>query len=143
MIRVKGSSFSFFLYANNGTQVRPLVSNATVHPGERIGFRVENKKKGFLAIVGLDELGNDYVCFPQRDREAKFISSGKERTLDQAIKLDNKLGRERIIALFCDQPFSVEELGRRIIRHAQTYHNEPLPLLFSGCEQREVILEEK
>ncbi len=140
-IRIKGRSFSTLVYGKSGESVRPLFTGSTVHPGERIGFRVENKAKGFLAIIGVDDSGESYLCFPQGSANAQPIEASEERTLKDAIRLDAKLGKEHIISVFCKTPFSIQELKTKI-RETPTTDNL-FPTLLEHCEQSEVILEKK
>ncbi len=142
-VRIKGASFSSLLYAKNAEDVRPLNNGSIVHPGERIGFRIENKKKGYLAIMGIDETGESYVCFPQRSESAQLIDAGEERTLSEAIRLDSKLGQERIISVFCETPFSLDELREKVEHESKRNSEDMFPTLLPNCEQREVSLEKK
>ncbi len=143
-IRIKGTPFTVSLYANDEQSIRPLHDGALVHPNERIGFRVESKIEGYLSIVGVDQKGDAYVCYPQKTTNARRFESGPARTLDEAIRMDETLGRERIISLLCKTPRSIAEIKKKLEeKRLGLEQDKVLPQLYDDCEQREVSLVKK
>ena len=136
-VRAKSTSFSLATYANGADGTRSVEWGDPVHPGERIGFRIYSEQPGYLLIAGWDDRGNRYLCYPQDQggQAAALPAHPDGAVLDQAVRLDDVLGHERIVALFCPEPFSWNDVaGDARAGPAR------LPLLRDGCAQHEVLL---
>ena len=109
---ISKGGFSFEVHVHDGEQSRQALPGETVHPGDRLGFRVRAKRAGHLLIVGVDATGEQYVCYPQSGggKSAPLSATEAMNTLGEAIKLDKTLGEERLQAIFCETPFELSEL---------------------------------
>lgn len=127
---VARGGFSFEIHAHDGQASRAVDDGSTVHPGERIGFRVAAPRPGELLVFGRDATGETYLCYPQGGggASAPLAASDTVTALDEAIRLDDVLGTEQITAVFCSRRFTLDELG------------DTLP---DGCAQRRVSLDKK
>lgn len=135
-IRIKGASFSLEVLAHDSQNgIRPVNSGDTVFPGERLGFKVLARRSGYLMIIGLDDQGQDYLCYPQHNNSqaAPLGPTHQPLGLDEAVRLDEVLGHERIIALFCESPFALSDIRPNLSLPTQN------PLR-SGCIQSEIDL---
>jgi hypothetical protein len=101
--------FSWEVLVHDGGQTRAVGSGDRVHPGERLGFRVHPRRSGYLLIVGEDDGGQGYLCYPQRGggEGALMAASDRPYALEEAVRLDEVLGHERLTALYCPGPVSM------------------------------------
>lgn len=102
--RVRGS-FHLQVFVHDGDDARRAKEGEQVRPGDRLVFQAELPRDGHLLIAGIDAEGEAYLCFPQggggRSAPVARGSAGKE----EAVRLDDVLGTEEIVAVFCDAPF--------------------------------------
>ena len=143
LFRAKGPQFAFEVHVDEGSASRQVVSLDVVHPGDRFGFRVQAKTAGYLLVAGVDHKGETYICYPQDGPAPAPLSPSPTPTqLDAAMRFDTVLGEERLIALFCPEPFdAVDALARMRVAIDGVPAAQALPLVGDGCTQREVILE--
>jgi hypothetical protein len=111
--RPKGSDITLQVFVHDGDAVHTASTGGTVHPGDRLGFRVTPRQDGFLYVVGFDD-EDAYPCWPQdADSPAQHVdASGTAMDLDSAIELDARLGTERIVAVLCDEPADFDTVIR-------------------------------
>lgn len=115
VITLRGGPFDFEVYVHDGQRSRPVADGDVVHPGERMGFRVHLRQEGYLAIIGRDDRGMTYSCYPLP--EAGAVTSlaqavAHARTdgpipLPVAMRFDDTLGDEHITAVFCPSAFAL------------------------------------
>jgi hypothetical protein len=104
---VKGSAVDLEVFAHDGVAVRPLADGSDVHPRERLGFRLTTREPGYLLVVGRDDSGTEYPCWPADGRARSVAASGIAEDLDAAVRLDDRLGTETISALLCTEPVTL------------------------------------
>ncbi|MEE2787747.1 MAG: hypothetical protein VX589_10440 [Myxococcota bacterium] len=135
--RIKGGlNVEFFV--KRGSSVQKLKDGDVVHPGDRLGFRTATVSDGHLMIVGVDGQREPYLCFPQQNggRSSPVQSNRSMVTLDEAVVFDDVLGREDIVAIFCENGFQFTEL-----RDALKAGARPSSALMKvGCRQRAIHL---
>jgi hypothetical protein len=116
VVTLKGSPFDFEVHVHDGRESRPVLDGDTVHPGERMGFRVHLRQDGYLAVIGRDDRGMTYPCYPPADVGAPVAATifavahprtEHPETLPVAMRFDDTLGDEHITAVFCREPFSL------------------------------------
>ncbi len=144
-IRIKGTqslenNFTWALFAKGPAGPREVHTGDTVHPGERLGFQIHPRVEGHLLILGVDELGAEYLCHPQtQGGTSRPMQATQELvSLEEAVRLDGVLGKERLVALYCDHPVSVDEVRETLLQSANT--DLPLERLRRDCAQREILL---
>lgn len=108
-MRVKGAGLHLEVFLDAGTHSRRLANGDVVAPGDRVGFRVRHEA-GHLMILGVDAAHEPYLCYPQREGglAASVGQRSEPQALPEAIRMDQTRGAERIVAVFCDQPFEFE-----------------------------------
>lgn len=115
VMRLRGSPIDFEVFVHDGSDSRAVLSGDTVHPGERVGFRVRARDPGYLLVLGHDDTGNRYLCYPEGvigDAIAvAFQESPEPRVLPTAMRFDDILGSEHITAIFCPAPFTAYDVG--------------------------------
>lgn len=137
--RSKGASFSVEVFVHDGSASRPVDIDTVVHPGDRLGFVASGRDDGHLLIVGTDNDGNRYHCHPA-DGTSEFVSPEARPwryALPSAIRVDEKLGQEHILSVFCDASIQSGELAIALEQLAQ---GEPLTAIPKGCAHRVSLL---
>lgn len=141
-IRIKGRLLNLRLFANASGETRAVVDRGVVHPGERIGFQLKVQLDSHVMIVGVDERDSAYLCYPQNnggDAQA-FKGSASAVTLDEAMRLDDVLGQERIVAIMCPEPFQFEAIREPLVAAARQAGAGAMPRVMPDCLQQEVRL---
>lgn len=145
-ITLKGKPIAFEVHVHDGTSSRLVTSGDTIAANERVGFRVQSREAGHLLIVGVDDLGHAYLCYPQdEDKGGQAVAlapSDVPMQLPQAMRFDAVAGHERLVAVFCDAPFTFGDISADLAgKGASAAADSRLPNLRAGCVQSEVILE--
>lgn len=137
--RIKGG-FDFQVFAHNGQASRALHSGAKVHPGERLGFRFGAKQTGHLLVVGTDGRSEPYLCYPQNNAgtSAEMAAEAIPRDLEQAVRLDDVLGSEAIVALHCDAPLAFADVTAAFAKAPSG--EGTFPTVRADCRQRVIRL---
>lgn len=135
----RGGDLELEVHRQKTKGTEQLHDGDAVFPGDHLGFRVSSRKTGFLMVVGVDQTGSTYPCYPQSER-LLAMPLGSSRTpvdLNTAIQLDNAVGQERIIALRCPEAFSFDDVRAALVGAPQ---EGPLPPLRPGCAQTDLRL---
>jgi hypothetical protein len=112
--RLKGGARLAF-YVKRGTSVLPGIDGQVVYPGDQLRFTVSNEAPEHLAILSLDGASVASVYFPSGPDSAS-LGRGRDQALDSSVELDATLGRERLWAVFCVEPFRTEPLREQLER---------------------------
>jgi len=142
-VRLRGGPFDLEVWVHDGDHARPVTTGDPVHPGDRIGFRVKARQDGHLLVLGVDERGHVYVCYPQEEAavSAPIAATPEPIELEQAMRFDAVPGRERLVGLFCEAPIALSEVAATLREQAGALTmSDALPRLRGDCAQREVIL---
>jgi len=67
-LRLRGGRFTLEVWVHDGQHKRLVDSGDEVFAGERVAFRVSAATAGHLLIVGVDQSGEVYLCYPRRGR---------------------------------------------------------------------------
>ncbi len=141
--RAKGANMELEVFAHDGHSARRVASGDQVFVGERIGFRLWVRETGFVLVVGADQQGHAYLCYPFSDAgHARAQPPTDEAvTLEDAVEMDEVEGDERILAVRCPTDFSFAILEAKLLQLARTTPAaDVLPELLPGCLQHEMIL---
>jgi hypothetical protein len=130
-IRNKGKPGLAF-YVKHGDAVREGAPGEVVYPDDAINFVVSTERPAFVAIISVDGAGKVSTYYPDGPT-ATAIPAGREQVLSRSVLLDDTLGLERVVGLFCDRPVVVAELAAAVARNA-------IP---SGCVADAVALEKR
>jgi hypothetical protein len=141
--RTKGGlSVEFFLERND--VVTRALNGTSAHPGDRLGFRVSTNSVGHLMIAAIDGTHTPFLYYPQdtNGRSQQFGPSQEMVTLDQAIVLDDALGEEQLVVLFCEKPFGFNELAENLksARRGEAKSGFPYP---ANCRERTITMTKK
>ena len=101
-----------------------------------MGFAVKAPTDGWLLVLGRDDAGDTYLCYPQDSdgAAARLRATERYQKLDDAIVFDGRPGREHMTALFCPQPFGLE-LAKRAVAGDLTSGT------LTGCSMATITLE--
>jgi hypothetical protein len=129
--RSKGKPALAF-YVKHGGVVREGRPGEAVCPNDAINFTVSTDGPAFLAIISVDGAGKVTAYYPEGPTAAA-IAAGRDQVLPRSVLLDDTLGLERVVGVFCDRPILVAELAAAVARDA-------LP---GGCAADALTLEKR
>ena len=141
--RIKGSVNVEFS-VKRGDTVRALHTGDVVHPGDRVGFRVASPDTGYLMILGIDGRNEPYLCYPQNNggRSKPFGPHTKLKNLNEAIVLDDIIGQEELVALYCRTEVTYEDMAEAL-KKRRTQPALTTVLLNPNCRERRIVLDKK
>jgi hypothetical protein len=113
-VRAKGGPRLGFFVKRDGRVLRGH-NGFTVHPGDLLRFSVTTLEPRHLAILSRDGRGVVSECYPG-DGRSRGLAVSRDDLLDSSVELDDTLGDEKIVAVFCDEPFEVGPLAARLGR---------------------------
>ncbi len=110
--RVKGNGLALQVFRDAGEASERLRDGDLIAPGDRLGFRLRNRMDGHLLVFGIDATDATYVCYPQAQGggSAPIVAQSRPTPLPEAIRMDDTPGAERIVALLCDAPFTLDDV---------------------------------
>jgi hypothetical protein len=114
--RSKGKPALAF-YVKHGEVVREGRPGEAVYPNDAINFTVSTDGPAFLAIISVDGAGKVSAYYPEGPAAAA-IPAGRDQVLPRSVLLDDTLGLERVVGVFCDRPILVAELAAAVARDA-------------------------
>jgi hypothetical protein len=110
--RTKGGfSLSPYVLHPERASTGALHTGEPLHPRDRLQFRYNGPRGGYLAVVAIDESGAISVYYPGGPTAAA-VEAGREVDLQSAVELDDKLGSEVVLAVRCDRPLAVSDVVR-------------------------------
>jgi hypothetical protein len=81
----------------------------SVRPGDSVQFTTTTEAAGFVAVLGVTAEGRTELLYPQ-GRTAAPIPAGQEVGLPGSTILDENVGQERVVGLFCAAPVELEPI---------------------------------
>lgn len=130
--QARGGQLELEVYRHDGQSGRVVLDGDVVYPDERLGFRLTSGRGGHAMVVGVDDAGTVYPCWPQPEGVSVLLDPMTEpTTLPTAVRLDDRLGEERIVALACDEPFSFGAVADALAGGG----------MLDGCESVDVVLQ--
>jgi hypothetical protein len=128
--RVKGGP-DLGYFVKRGERVVAGEPGRALRPGDRVRFTVTSERAQQFALFNRDGRGAT-VYYPSGQRSAA-IAAGKAVPLDFSVELDDYVGVERVLGVFCERPFELEPVRRSFDGPAQ-------PSAPAGCTLRSVEL---
>ncbi len=110
-IGIKGDSITLVVHAANDTGTRMLSSGDAIAPNTRIRFEVGAAKRGYVTVIGYDARGATTVYYPYGGAQAAVYDPTTGGLLPGAIAVDATPGAEKYVAVFSEQPFTVESVA--------------------------------
>lgn len=142
--RVKGDQLiRLEVFVHDGQAARQAQADEVVHPGDRLGFKLYTWRRGYVWLIGLDERREVYAGYPQTPRlSAPLLEATPEgMSLQEALRLDDVLGQERIIAFLCQEPLSFEQIKAVALAYAE--RPSPSQEIDPRCTHHSVTLHKK
>jgi hypothetical protein len=124
--RAKGSGFALSMYVDHRGEVRRVGSGEAVAPGDAVRFAVSTPAEAYVAVLSLDAKGHASIYFPQGGR-AQPVPRGVDVPLPLGTRLDDTVGEERIVGIFCQSAVELEPLRAHLERGAL--------VLPDGCQE--------
>lgn len=110
-LRSKGdfSLSAYVLHPEEGGAAGNLHAGEPLHPGDKLQFRYNGSRAGYLAIVAVDQAGEVSVYYPPGATAAP-VTAGRDVPLSSAVELDSTLGAEEIVGVRCDAALPVADV---------------------------------
>ncbi|MBX5484826.1 MAG: DUF4384 domain-containing protein [Myxococcaceae bacterium] len=103
--------------ALRGDRQLPVGNDTTLSAGDRIRFLVDSGGAHYVLLVSKDGEGNVTVYYPYDGAEsAELPGAGGLEELPGSIELDAAVGRERLFAIFSDQPVRADAVRTALER---------------------------
>lgn len=107
--RTKGAGAALGMWVRHGESVRRAGPGEIVAPGDAVRFSVTTPRPAWVAVLSVDPAGRASIYFPEGARAAP-VSPGIDVPLPLATRLDETVGVEHVLGLFCDRPIELEPL---------------------------------
>ena len=134
--RVKGAAVHLLLSHGRPGALEPLASGDTIHAGDYLQAGYSASQDGFGAVLSRDGAGEAFVYVPSTGDRMVPLPAGKERSFPESTLLDDVVGAERIVLLWCDTDHSVQPMIDAL-RADRPIVAPP------GCETRELQLSKR
>jgi hypothetical protein len=106
----KGKGLSLRVYRERQGSVEKALVGEPFQKDDRLRFEVDLPKPGHVMIVGVEERGDKYRCFPNRGDDSAALPAGERQLLPDTIQLDESVGQETLHLLLCPEPFGFDDL---------------------------------
>lgn len=134
--RSKGGGARLGLYVQHRGEVRRAEPGEVLHPGDALRFTVTSKVARFVAVLSLDGAGQASIYFPDHGQAAR-VEPGVDVALPRSTLLDDVVGRELLVGVFCDSPVDLEPLRAALAAGAG---GMAAP---SGCETARLVVDKR
>lgn len=124
-VRTKGASTSFDFIVRRGEHTVVGIPSMTLHPGDRLRFTVSATEVVYCGLWGIDA-DLQVIDYATASRLIR-VPAGEQVALPQTIELDESVGTERIVAVFCDSPHDADAIRTALSVSAEA------PRLPLGC----------
>lgn len=111
--RSKGPGFAMAMYVQHGGEVRRVGPGEAISAGDAVRFAVTTPVKSYVAILSVDAKGRASIYYPAGG-SAQPLPAGEDMPLPLGTKLDETVGEERVVGLFCSSPVELEPLRARL-----------------------------
>lgn len=106
--RTKGAE-EFGAFIKHGSEVRPAEQGDTVAPGDALRFYYRRGDPGYFAILNIDGSQTVSAFYPLTSMAA-VVEPGERRLLPASTILDDVPGDERLLGVFCEASFNIEDV---------------------------------
>jgi hypothetical protein len=111
--RLKGPGFAMAMYVQHGGEVRRVGPGETISAGDAVRFAVTAPVKSYVAILSVDARRRASIYYPAGG-SAQPLPAGEDMPLPLGTQLDETVGEERVVGLFCSSPVELEPLRARL-----------------------------
>jgi hypothetical protein len=132
--RAKGTPHLGF-FVKRAEQIARGDEATPLQPDDLIRFVYSADRSYYFALFDLDARTAS-VYFPSTPG-AQQIRPGNDMPLDFSVQLDAQLGSERVIGVFCTDPFEIEAVRSALANRA------PLPAALGNCQRAELTLHKR
>lgn len=132
-LRIKGRG-ALTIYVRQDGRTFLAEPGARVHPGDAVRIALSAPKPSWVAVFGRDATGT-WSTYHPLGTHAEPVAAGAEQLLDTALELDDVIGEETFLAVFCAAPVELDAIRGTVM---ETFPNLDLP---DGCHASSVTLE--
>jgi hypothetical protein len=141
-LRSKGRGALELVVRHADGRVEPVVAKTLLHAGESVRFIVSTDEGGYLAIVGVDAR-KVVTAYHPATGQARPIAAGPRQLVDGSVILDDAPGAERMIAVVCARPLSVDAITSAARQALVRADGDPrrMGALALDCRQLSFVIE--
>lgn len=121
--RIKGSGFALSMYVQHGGEVRRVAPGEAIAAGDAVRFAVTTPIKAYVAILSVDPKGRASIYYPV-GASAEPLPAGEDMLLPLGTRLDETVGEERVVGLFCSAAVELEPLRARLEARSPAFPHE-------------------
>lgn len=134
--RTKGTASKLLVSAGRPGQLLPLATGDVIHPGDYVQAGYSATRDGFGAVLALDGAGAAQAYVPSSGDMMVALPAGTERSFPQSTVLDDVVGSEHIIVLWCERAHALPPL----LDALRTMRAISAP---DGCVSRAIVLDKR
>jgi hypothetical protein len=140
-LRTKGRGALDLVVRRADGRVEPVDAGTLLHPDELVRFIVSTDESGYLMIVGADARQAVTVYQPTTG-QPRTLPAGRH-IIDGSVVLDDALGPERMIAVLCARPPSVDAVTAAARKALARADGDPrrMSTLDLDCRQLSFVIE--
>ncbi|MET0413705.1 MAG: hypothetical protein ABW217_20515, partial [Polyangiaceae bacterium] len=96
-----------------------------LHPGDVLRFTLSSARPVYAGVWGIDALGRPSLY--QTQPELALVPAGQRQALPEAVELDESLGEERLVLVYCESAAPAAAITSALAASAVS------PQLPAGC----------
>lgn len=110
-IRAKGG-IRLRVFSDRDDTSPEVLDGQHLSPADKIRFVVELQRQGHVMVVGVEQAGTTYSCFPtDSDGVSRAVGAGTDMVLPGAVRLDEGGAENRLHLVVCPSAFSLADVG--------------------------------
>jgi Domain of unknown function (DUF4384) len=121
--RIKGPGFALAMYVQHADEVRRVGPGEAIATGDAVRFTVTTPVQAYVAILSVDAKGRASIYFPIAAR-AQPLPAGEDIPLPLGTRLDETVGEERVVGLFCSSAVELEPVRARLEAGSASFPQE-------------------
>jgi hypothetical protein len=115
----EGSGARFGFLVRRGERSFPGVAGQVLHSGDMLAFTLSSRVPLYAGVWGVDALGRPSPY--QGDQQLALVPAGQRQPLlPEAVELDDSLGEQRLVAVFCSRQLSQSEITAALAASASS-----------------------
>jgi hypothetical protein len=106
--RGQGSRAAFGFVVRRGDRIFAGEPGQVLHSGDVLRFTLSSASSRYAGVWGVDALGRPSPY--QGGQQLALLPAGPHQPLAEAVELDDSLGEERLVAVFCSRQLPASEI---------------------------------
>jgi len=116
--RAQGSGARFGFVVRRGERSFPGAAGQALHSGDVLSFTLSSRAPLYAGVWGVDALGRPSPY--QGGQQLALVPAGQHQPLPEAVELDDSLGDQRLVAVFCTRQRPQSEITAALAASASS-----------------------